>query len=33
VTLRAEMDLLAAISTCPDVTVGGSTGATVTVLG
>ena len=33
VTLRAEMDLLAALSTCPDVSVGGTTGATVTVLG
>ena len=32
VTLRAEMDLLAALSTCPDVSVGGTTGATVTVL-
>ena len=32
VTLRAEMDLLAALSTCPDVSVGGNTGATVTVL-
>ena len=33
VTMRAEMDLLAAMSTCPDVTIGGSTGATVTVFG
>jgi uncharacterized protein len=27
VTLRAEMDLLAALSTCPDIAAGGSTGA------
>ena len=33
VTLRAEMDLLAALSVCPDVSVGGTTGATVAVLG
>jgi uncharacterized protein YcgI (DUF1989 family) len=32
VTLRAEMELLVALSTCPDVTVSGNTGATVTVL-
>jgi uncharacterized protein YcgI (DUF1989 family) len=32
VRLRAEMDLLVAVSTCPDVTIGGNTGATVTVL-
>jgi uncharacterized protein YcgI (DUF1989 family) len=32
VVLRAEMDLLAALSVCPDMSVGGSTGATVTVL-
>ena len=32
VTLCAEMDLLVAISTCPDVTIGGSTGATLVVL-
>ena len=32
VTLRAEMDLLAALSVCPDMSVGGNTGATVTVL-
>jgi uncharacterized protein YcgI (DUF1989 family) len=32
VTLRAEMDLLVAVSTCPDVTIGGNTGATVTVV-
>jgi uncharacterized protein YcgI (DUF1989 family) len=31
VTLRAEMDLLAAISTCPDTSIGGTTGATLTV--
>jgi uncharacterized protein len=31
VTLRAEMDLLAALSVCPDVTIGGNTGATVVV--
>jgi len=29
VTLRAEMDLLAAVSTCPDMAAGGNTGATV----
>jgi uncharacterized protein len=29
VTLRAEMDLLAAISTCPDMAAGGTTGATL----
>lgn len=29
VTLRADMDLLAAISTCPDMAAGGTTGATV----
>lgn len=33
VTLRAEMDLLAALSVCPDVLVGGTTGAKVAVLG
>lgn len=33
VTMRAEMDLLAALSTCPDVTIGGSTGATLAVFG
>ena len=32
VTLRAEMDLLAALSVCPDVSVGGTTGAKVTIL-
>jgi uncharacterized protein len=32
VTLRAEMDLLAALSTCPDVSIGGKTGATLAVL-
>jgi uncharacterized protein len=31
VTLRAEMNLLAAISTCPDMAAGGNTGATLTV--
>lgn len=31
VTLRAEMNLLAALSTCPDVSVGGTTGAAVAV--
>ena len=31
VTLRAEMDLLAALSVCPDVSVGGNTGATIAV--
>src|ERR1700691_2118594 len=31
VTLRAEMDLLAAISTCPDMAAGGNTGATLAV--
>jgi uncharacterized protein YcgI (DUF1989 family) len=31
VTLRAEMDLLAALSVCPDVSVGGTTGATIAV--
>ena len=29
VTLRAEMDLLAALSTCPDLPAGGNTGATL----
>lgn len=33
VTLRAEMRLLAAISTCPDMAAGGSTGAAVTLIG
>jgi uncharacterized protein len=33
VTLRAEIDLLAALSVCPDVSVGGTTGAKVAVLG
>ena len=33
VTLRAEMDLLVAISVCPDVSVGGITGASLAVLG
>jgi uncharacterized protein YcgI (DUF1989 family) len=32
VTLRAEMDLLAAMSTCPDVTIGGSTGAVIELI-
>ena len=32
VTLRAEMDLLAALSVCPDVSIGGNTGATIAVL-
>jgi uncharacterized protein len=31
VTLRAEMNLLAALSTCPDIAAGGSTGATITL--
>jgi uncharacterized protein len=31
ITLRAEMNLLAAISTCPDMAAGGTTGATLTV--
>lgn len=31
VTLRAEMDLIAALSVCPDTSVGGTTGATLTV--
>jgi uncharacterized protein len=31
VTLRAEMNLLAALSTCPDMAAGGTTGATLTV--
>jgi uncharacterized protein len=31
VTLRAEMDLLAALSTCPDMAAGGNTGATLTL--
>jgi hypothetical protein len=31
VTLRAEMDLLAALSTCPDMAAGGTTGATLAV--
>ena len=31
VTMRAEMDVLAALSVCPDVSIGGSTGATVAV--
>src|SRR4029078_4183886 len=33
VTLRAEIDVLAALSVCPDMSVGGKTGATITVLG
>jgi uncharacterized protein len=33
VTMRAEMRLLAAISTCPDMAAGGNTGATVALLG
>lgn len=33
VILRAEMRLLAAISTCPDMAAGGTTGATVALLG
>ena len=33
VILRAEMDLLAALSVCPDVSVGGATGAKVAILG
>lgn len=33
VTLRAEMRLLAAISTCPDMAAGGTTGATVALIG
>jgi uncharacterized protein YcgI (DUF1989 family) len=33
VTLRAEMDLLAALSVCPDVSVGGTTGATIAIWG
>src|ERR1700683_389975 len=32
VTLRAEMDLLAALSTCPDMAAGGTTGATLALL-
>jgi uncharacterized protein YcgI (DUF1989 family) len=32
VTLRAEMDLLVALSVCPDSSIGGKTGATVTAL-
>lgn len=32
VTLRAEMNLLAALSTCPDMAAGGTTGATVALL-
>ena len=32
VTLRAEMNLLAALSTCPDMAAGGNTGATLTLL-
>ena len=32
VTMRAEMRLLAAISTCPDMAAGGTTGATVALL-
>lgn len=32
VTLRAEMDLLAALSVCPDPIVGGNTGATLTLM-
>ena len=32
VTMRAEMDVLAALSVCPDPIVGGQTGATVTLL-
>ena len=31
VTLRAEMDLLAALSVCPDVSVGGTTGASIAI--
>jgi len=31
VTLRAEIDLLAALSTCPDIAGGGTTGATLTL--
>jgi uncharacterized protein YcgI (DUF1989 family) len=30
--MRAEMDLLAAISSCPDITGGGTAGATVAVM-
>ena len=32
VILRAEMNLLAAISTCPDMAAGGNTGATLALL-
>ena len=32
VTLRAEMNLLAAVSVCPDMAAGGSTGATIALL-
>jgi uncharacterized protein YcgI (DUF1989 family) len=32
VTLRAEMNLLAALSTCPDMAAGGTTGATLALL-
>lgn len=32
-TLRAEMNLLAALSTCPDLPAGGSTGATLALFG
>src|SRR5215469_14807819 len=32
VTLRAEMDLLAAVSTCPDMAAGGTTGAKIALL-
>ena len=32
VTMRAEMDLLVALSTCPDTSVGGKTGATLTIM-
>jgi len=33
VMLRAEMDLLAALSTCPDASIGGKTGAKLALLG
>ena len=32
-TLRADMDLLAAVSTCPDMAAGGNTGATLALFG
>jgi uncharacterized protein len=32
VTLRADMDLLAALSVCPDIVAGGTTGAAIAVL-